>query len=125
VAYLLYLGVRAWRATPVDLTATEAEPRHARAIFLRGLLVSLANPKTLLFYGAFLPQFVALETGMGWQLAVLSATVLAIAALVDSGWALLAGRFRGVLAARGRLRNRLTGGFLIAAGVELASARRA
>ena len=125
VAYLLYLGVRAWRATPVDLTATEAEPRHARAIFLRGLLVSLANPKTLLFYGAFLPQFVALETGMGWQLAVLSATVLAIAALVDSGWALLAGRFRGVLAARGRLRNRLTGGFLIAAGVGLASARRA
>ncbi len=126
VAYLLYFGVRAWRATPVDLTATGAEPRHAaRAIFLRGLLVSLANPKTLLFYGAFLPQFVAPEAGVGWQLAVLSATVLAIAVLVDSGWALLAGRFRGVLARRGRLRNRLTGGLLIAAGVGLASARRA
>lgn len=124
VAYLLYLGVRAWRAAPVDLT-TAPESRHARAIFARGLLVSLANPKTLLFYGAFLPQFITPGVGVGWQLGVLSATVLVTAVVVDSGWALLAGRFRGVLAARGRLRNRLTGGFLIAAGVGLASARRA
>ena len=125
VAYLLYLGFRIWRSAPVDLTTAGAEPRSMRAIFARGLLVSLANPKTLLFYGAFLPQFVAPEAGVGWQLAALSATVLVVAVLVDSGWALLAGRFRGVLAVRGRLRNRLTGGLLIAAGVGLASARRA
>ena len=125
VAYLLYLGFRIWRSAPVDLTTAGAEPRSMRAIFARGLLVSLANPKTLLFYGAFLPQFVAPEAGVGWQLAALSATVLAIAVVVDSGWALLAGRFRGVLAVRGRLRNRVTGGLLIAAGVGLASARRA
>jgi threonine/homoserine/homoserine lactone efflux protein len=93
VGYLVYLGVRIWRSAPVDLTATGAEPRRARAIFARGFLVSLANPKTLLFYGAFLPQFVAPEAGVGWQLAVLSVTVLAVAVLVDSGWALLAGRF--------------------------------
>ncbi len=124
-AYLLYLGVRAWRSAPVDLTKTGAdEPRSMRAIFTRGLLVSLTNPKTLLFYGAFLPQFIGPETGVGVQLTVLATTFLILAVLLDGAWALLAGRFRRVLAVRGRLRNRLTGGFFIAASIGLAAARR-
>ena len=123
-AYLLYLGVRAWRAAPVDLTRAGAEPRSMRAIFTRGLLVSLTNPKTLLFYGAFLPQFIGPETGVGVQLTVLATTFLSLAVLLDGAWALLAGRFRRVLAVRGRLRNRLTGGFFIAASIGLAAARR-
>ena len=61
VAYLIWLGIRAWRAPPVDLTKARPEPRSARAIYLRGFLVSLSNPKTLLFYGAFFPQFVSVE----------------------------------------------------------------
>ena len=61
VGYLLWLGVRQWRAPPIDLTRIPAQPRSARGIALRGFLVSLTNPKTLLFYGAFLPQFVSLD----------------------------------------------------------------
>jgi threonine/homoserine/homoserine lactone efflux protein len=49
---------------------------------------------------------------------------MAVAVLVDSGWAVLSGRARGLLASRGRLRNRLTGGLLIGAGLGLALARR-
>jgi len=124
VAYLLYLGVRQWRAAPVDLTRIRPQPRSVRAITLRGFLISLTNPKTLLFYGAFFPQFLSLDAPIGPQVAVLSLTFLAIAVGLDSTWALLAGRVRGVLAIRGRLRNRLSGGFLIGAGIGLALAHR-
>jgi homoserine/homoserine lactone efflux protein len=124
VAYLVVLGVRQWRAAPIDLTRTPPQPRSARGIFLRGLLVSLTNPKTLLFYGAFFPQFISGGADAGAQVALLSATFLVLAVVLDSGWAVLAGRARKFLAGRGRLRNRLSGGLLIGAGVGLALARR-
>jgi len=92
-------------------------------VFMRGFLVSLTNPKTLLFYAAFFPQFVTGDhpTRQVWLLA---ATFLALAAAIDSGWALLAGRLRPLLTRHGRTRNRLTGAVLIAAGAGLAAARR-
>jgi threonine/homoserine/homoserine lactone efflux protein len=124
VAYLLWLGVRQWRAAPVDLTRTRPQPRSPRAIVLRGFLVSLTNPKTLLFYGAFFPQFISIDRPLGPQVALLCATFLAIAAGLDALWAVLAGRVRAVLAVRGRLRNRLSGGLLIGAGLGLALARK-
>jgi threonine/homoserine/homoserine lactone efflux protein len=124
VAYLLWLGINAWRAPAADLTKTAPQPRLPRAIFLRGFLVSLTNPKTLLFYAAFFPQFLDANAGLAPQIAMLAATFLAIALIVDSGWALLAARFRGLLAVNGRLRNRLTGGLLIGAGLGLALARK-
>ena len=124
VAYLLYLGIRQWNAPPVDLTRTRPQPRSFRAIALRGFLISLTNPKTLLFYGAFFPQFISPDAPIAPQVALLSVTFMVIAGGLDSVWALLAGRARGVLAMRGRLRNRLSGGFLIGAGIGLALAHR-
>jgi threonine/homoserine/homoserine lactone efflux protein len=124
VGYLIVLGVRQWRAAPVDLTRTPPQPRSARGIFLRGLLVSLTNPKTLLFYGAFFPQFISIDRPLGPQVALLCATFLALAAGLDGLWAVLAGRARGLLGARGKLRNRLSGGLLIGAGMGLALARK-
>ena len=119
------LGVRQWRAPPVDLTRMAAEPRSVRAMFGRAVLVSLTNPKTLLFYGALLPQFMSPGRAAGTQVAVLAAIALVVALVVDGGWALLAARVRGVLGRRGRLRNRLSGGLLIGAGVGLAAIRPA
>ena len=124
VGYLLWIGARQWRAPPVDLTRVPAQRRSARAIALRGFLVSLTNPKTLLFYGAFLPQFVSLDRPVLPQIAVLSGVFLVLAVLLDGGWAVVAGRARFLLASRGRLRNRLSGGLLMCAGVGLALARR-
>ncbi|TAJ90961.1 MAG: LysE family translocator [Reyranella sp.] len=125
VSYLLWLGVRTWRSTAMDLSGIAAEPRSVRAIFVRGFLVSLTNPKTLLFYAAFLPQFVSAGAGEATrQLLLLSVTFLVVAVLLDGGWALLSGRLRSVLRARARLHNRLTGGLLIGAGLGLAFARR-
>jgi threonine/homoserine/homoserine lactone efflux protein len=124
VAYLIWLGVRQWRARPADLTAAQAQPRSLRAIFLRGMLVSATNPKTLLFYGAFFPQFLTPGVDMGGQIALLSATFLVVAVLLDGAWAVLAGRARWALAGHGRLRNRISGGLLVGAAFGLAMARK-
>ncbi|MGE7415179.1 LysE family translocator [Methylobacterium tarhaniae] len=123
VAYLAWLAYRAWRAPAIDLTQTAPEPRAARAIALRGFLVALTNPKTLLFFGAFLPQFVSREAEPLGQLVLLAVTFLVLAVVFDAVWALAAGRARVVLA-RGQWRNRLTGGLLLGAGLGLALARR-
>ena len=125
VAYLLWLGVRQWRAPPTDLSATRPEPKAPRAIYGRAFLVSLTNPKTLFFYGAFFPQFVSPGRALDGQLAVLAASFLLIAVVVDGGWAISAGRARGMLARHGRFRNRLGGGILVAAAIALATVRRA
>lgn len=124
VAYLAWLGVAAWRAPVVDLARVAPQGRSARLIFLRGFLVGLTNPKTLLFYGAFLPQFVTPGPDVPRQLVVLAATFLVIAVVLDSLWAILAGRLRTLIMAHARWRNRLTGGLLVGAGLGLALARR-
>ena len=122
-AYLIWLGILQWRAAPVDLAAAAPARKSARAVYLRGFIVSLTNPKTLFFYGAFFPQFVTLSRPLVPQILALAVTFLALAILLDSGWALAAGRVRALLASRARLRNRISGGFLIGAGAVLAFAR--
>jgi len=122
VAYLLWLGIRAWREPAGDLSKTG--PVSPRATFGRGFFVSLTNPKTLAFYAAFLPQFLDPGAALGPQMAILSLTFVAVAIMIDSGWALLAARARGVMARFGRLRNRLTGAALVGAALGLALARR-
>lgn len=124
VIYLIWLGIAAWRAPAVDLARVGPQARSARLIFARGFLVGLTNPKTLLFYGAFLPQFITPGPTAADQLLLLAATFLVVAVVLDSVWALLAGRLRGLLMTHVRLRNRLTGGLLVGAGVGLALARR-
>ncbi len=124
VAYLIFLGLRQWFAPAVDLTRVAAGPRRAGSIWARGFLVGLTNPKTLLFYGAFFPQFLDPHRPLGPQVGVLCITFLVIAIVLDSLWAIVAGRARWLLAARPRLRNRLSGGCLIAAGAGLALAHR-
>jgi len=124
VAYLLYLGIRIWRTAPANLTRTPPPQPAAPAIFCRGLLVSLTNPKTLLFFSAFLPQFVSPVSPLLPQLLIVSASFLTLAMILDASWALAAGRLRFLLEGKGRLRNRLSGGLLIGAGVGLALAHK-
>ncbi len=74
--------------------------RSARLIFARGFLVGLTNPKTLLFYGAFFPQFITPGPTAADQLLLLAVTFLGVAIVCDSGWAILAGRLRTLLVAQ-------------------------
>lgn len=126
VAYLIWLGIRQWRAAPVALEDVDPQAVPARTLFWHGFLVSATNPKTWLFYAAFFPQFVAPASPAGPQLALLCATFLMLATLLDGSYALLAGRLRTFFRGqrRARLRNRVTGSLLIGAGLGLALARR-
>jgi threonine/homoserine/homoserine lactone efflux protein len=123
VAYLVYLGVVQWRAPIPDLSEAAARVVSRRKIFGRALVVALTNPKVLFFLGAFFPQFVDPSRAIGPQMAILSATFLAIVCVVDVGWALTAGRARRLLATHARAQNRISGALLIAAGIGLAFAR--
>lgn len=124
VAYLVYLGIKAWRAPATDLTSVQADTGRPRTMVLRGFFVSLTNPKTLLFYGAFLPQFVAPGGDAVSQLVLLAVTFFLLAVVLDSGWALLANRLRGALGLGGRALNRIAGGVLLTAAAGLALARK-
>jgi threonine/homoserine/homoserine lactone efflux protein len=126
VAYLIYLGIQQWRAPPLALDDAEGPVVRSGTLFWQGVLVSATNPKTLLFYAAFFPQFVDPSSPPGPQLGLLCATFLLVATVLDGAYAILAGRLRPWLRTRqrARLRNRLTGTFLIAAALGLALARR-
>jgi homoserine/homoserine lactone efflux protein len=124
VAYLFYLGIQQWRAPVVDLADLRARPAPLRTIYVRALFVSLTNPKTLFFYAVFFPQFIVANGHIGPQVLVLSATFVALAVIVDGGWVMLAHRARGLLGRSGRVRNRVSGGFLMGAGTILALAGR-
>lgn len=121
VAYLIVLGIRAWRAPAADAAAIAARPGR---LVVRGFLVSLTNPKVLLFYGAFFPQFLDPAGNVAAQMAVLSALFIIIAVGVDSLWVCAASGIRPWLAGRGRLVNRLSGGLFMGAGLGLALMRR-
>jgi len=120
VAYLVYLGIRTWNEPASDLNSVSAVP----AIFWRGCVIAAINPKTLLFNAAFLPQFVVANGDVGQQLAVVASVFLIVLLLGDLVWALGASSARRLLDRYSGARNRVTGGFLVAAGVGLALSRR-
>ena len=128
VAYLIYLGLSAW-LTPAAPNSIQP-PSRVIAPGLRegaqGFVVTLTNPKTLLFHGAFLPQFVDPGLPALPQMLVLAITFVAIAGLGDSLWALVAARIGStfVSSRARRLIDRLSGSLLICAGVALATVRR-
>jgi threonine/homoserine/homoserine lactone efflux protein len=123
VAYLIWLAYRAFATPEVPLSASP-QPRPLRALFLRGFLVSLSNPKTLLFFAAFFPQFLDPHGPIPTQLMLLSATFLLLAATIDSGWALMTARLSRLLRMSGKARDRLTGGLLLGAGLCSALVRK-
>ena len=126
-SYLIWLGVKAWRAHGGQgLAIVPAAKRSTRAVFLQGFVIAITNPKALLFYVAFLPQFVDSHLPAGPQLLVMIGTMIVMALFSDSAYALLAGRARGWFTTPGRrrLQSRITGTLLIGIGCGLLLARR-
>jgi threonine/homoserine/homoserine lactone efflux protein len=123
-AYLVWLGIKLIRS-PVEGVGSDAPPPPPRGgFFLQGLLVSLSNPKLLVFFGAFIPQFVDMSRDHVSQVALLGVTFMVIAGITDGLYALLAGRARSFFSARRtRLLSRASGGFMIGGGIWLALTR--
>ncbi len=99
--YLVYLGVRAMsrqEAANVQVIV----PRKPRRVFADGVLVAVLNPKTALFFLAFLPQFTDRSRGsVTTQIVTLGLTFSAMALCTDTAFALLAGTVRDRLGTRG------------------------
>ena len=125
VAYLVYLGLGRFQSREVDLVRkSAAQPSRKRFVY-QGLFIALANPKTLLFFAAFLPQFIDPDSSKMGQLSLLSSVFAGMALVLDSGYALLAGRLQKAIAdpQSSRWFNRLSGSILIGSGLGLALAR--
>jgi threonine/homoserine/homoserine lactone efflux protein len=123
-AYLVWLGIKLiW--SPVEGVSGDALPPPPRGgFFLQGFLVLLSNPKVLVFFGAFIPQFVDMNRDHFPQVALLGVTFMIAGAISDSIYALLAGRARLFFSARRtRLVSRISGGFMIGGGIWLALTR--
>jgi len=119
--YLVYLGIQALRAPQADVEMAAPEgPADLWRIFQDGFIVALLNPKTAIFFAAFLPQFMTAETASALQSVMLGTLFVAIAAVTDTVYALAAGAMASALArARGirALGRYLTAGAFIGLGV--------
>ncbi len=91
-AYLIYLGVRKLLSPEHNPTLTQNAPPNLRRAFSQGIVVNILNPKTALFFFAFLPQFVDVSRGsVPLQMILLGATFTILAMFTDGMYALLAG----------------------------------
>jgi threonine/homoserine/homoserine lactone efflux protein len=127
-AYLVYLGVRLWFApAPVvaPVSATSAKPGAGPlGLFTEGFLVAVSNPKAIIFFAAFLPQFMVPGMAFVPQLLVLGGTFVLVEIVYEIALAGLAHRVAPWLARHGRLFNRVTGGLFVGIGASIALARR-
>ena len=123
-AYLVYLGVRRFlKREPAELLPTKDAP--LRGLFWQGVVVNVLNPKTALFFLAFLPQFVDPEKTVWTQVLVLGLTFVALGFLSDGVYALTAGTLARWLRERRRLLRYASGTVFVGLGVSSALAKRA
>lgn len=118
-AYLIWLGIKLLRTEPQVTSGVMVAPTgQAWAAFRDGFLVTVFNPKGILFFVAFVPQFIRADDGYGAQAAILVATFTALAVLNGTVYALAADGLRRVIRRPVVLRwmNRLGGVVIAAAG---------
>ena len=128
VAYLLYIGLSAIlsREGPFRVGEEAASTVPLRRLFLRGFVVEMANPKALLYFAALLPQFVDPAKAMLPQFLLFGFCTLLIDLAVYGGYSLLAhlSSRSGIKPSIVNAINRIAGGFLIYAGLKMASVQR-
>ncbi len=126
VAYLVFMGVQSWRAASRAEAEAAPRSRSGRSLFTEGFLVTLSNPKGIIFVAAFFPQFLTPAAPALPQVLVLGATYLAVAYVLTAAYGFAAARISGMFRSprAARLRGRLTGTVLIGGGLLLAAARR-
>jgi threonine/homoserine/homoserine lactone efflux protein len=119
-AYLVWLGIQVWRSPPIgiDIRAS-AEPRGGWSMFQQGALSALTNPKGLLFFTAFLPQFIDPGRSLFIQFVIMAGTFAAIEIATEVFIASMAHRISPWLRRVGRRFNQACGGLFVAIGVAL------
>ncbi|WP_181700663.1 LysE family translocator [Chthonobacter albigriseus] len=126
-AYLVYLGLKLWRAPVGDLEGAAEREARPRAIFLHAYAVTALNPKSIVFFVAFLPQFLDTSRPLAPQMMIFEATFLVLATINAFAYAMLASAARRTIRRRSvqRAVNRIGGSLLIGAGALTAAWRSA
>lgn len=127
-AYLVYLGIKLWRAPMSQQALPEAtQEAGVRRIFLHAYVITALNPKSIIFFIAFLPQFYNPSAPGLTQFVVLEVTFVVLATLNAAVYAVLASRARGMIRKPSvqRIVNRTGGSLLMAAGLLAVSWRSA
>jgi threonine/homoserine/homoserine lactone efflux protein len=121
-AYLVWLGIRLWRA---PVTAEAAPPLPAGRALREAYVVTALNPKSIVFFVAFVPQFLDPSRAFAPQAAILVATFVVMAAANAALYAVLAARLSGAVRRPGlrRAMNRAGGAVLVGAGLAVALRR--
>jgi threonine/homoserine/homoserine lactone efflux protein len=130
-AYLIYLGIKLWR-TPVAGEAdvggqTRAANDRPVRIFLHTYVVTALNPKSIIFFIAFLPQFIDASRPLGFQMVVFETTFLVLATINAAAYGLMASMARTSIAKPRvqRIVNRTGGSLMIGAGLLAAGWKKA
>ena len=119
-AYLVWLGIQVWRSPPVAVAeGASLVQARGRALFRQGVLSATTNPKALLFFSAFLPQFIDAQHSLLLQFAVMASTFAATEFLTEFALASAAHRISPWLAKVGRRFNRACGGIFMLIGAAL------
>lgn len=122
-AYLIWLGCKLFFGR-ISIANAKAPQAPRGGFVLQGLLVILSNPKGLLWFGAFIPQFIDPKGNYVGQIVLLGLTAMAVALISDGAYAILVGRAGSALSKRRvRLVSRIGGAFLIGGGLWLALTR--
>ena len=125
-AYLIWIGISMLRSSGFALGNGTVKPKSDWQLVLQGYVVLWSNPKALIFFGAFLPQFIDPSRPTFWQVILFGVVFNLIAAISDGTYAILAGTARTALTGtRIRVLNRLAGIILVCGGVWLALQKRA
>jgi threonine/homoserine/homoserine lactone efflux protein len=119
-AYLVWLGLQVWRSAPIGLKVHDApESRSGWSLFQQGALSALTNPKGIIFFAAFLPQFIDPARSLYIQFVVMAGTFAAIEIATELVIASMAHRISPWLKRVGRRFNHACGGIFVAIGVAL------
>jgi threonine/homoserine/homoserine lactone efflux protein len=127
-AYLVYLGFRTWRAPPPLISTIPGCDKMNTArplrLFSQGFLVAVSNPKGLIFFAAFLPQFMVAGMSFPVQLAIFGGTFVIVEVVYELLLAQAAQKIAPWLARHGRWFNRATGGMFVGIGVAMTAMSR-
>ena len=119
-AYLVWLGIQIWRSPAIGVDIRGAvKPRAGWSLFRQGALSALTNPKALLFFAAFLPQFIDPARSLVVQFAIMAGTFAVIEIATELFIASMAHRLNPWLRRVGRRFNQACGGVYIAIGIAL------
>lgn len=119
-AYLIWLGIQVWRSPSLGETKSKvSKDVSSWSLFRQGLLAAVTNPKGILFFVAFLPQFIDPSISLLTQFVVMALTFVVIEFIYEFAVASLANRIKPFLAKFGKKVNRVFGGIFMAIGVAL------